>query len=606
MSLVDSATIGAINSTHPPPPPATQSCKLCTALEKLFAEDNVEIKLDKDDFKDQSCTEHGTFFQWMERNCYEHFTHVQKARFFQFTSNGIDTLGSILLSRVNGKVPRLRAHAKNLLIYRDYEVLLQPKTSPGKDKDGHSFTMLDPDWIDLSIAKEWMKKCFKEHESKCQDPKEKFVSPAWLIDTKDDCLVPGNDSRPFVALSYRWGSSTTLQMNKDVFENLKSPGSLSLNNVSITATVQDAIHTVRIIGERYLWVDAVCIAPDDEKQLAAQLQLMGGIYSSAKLTIVVLDGDARSGIKGLNSQSSKRKLSNILPWKDKSVVVRQLPALSAQNVLASEYFQRGWTFQEYTLSQRRLIFGDQQIHWQCSCSTSHEDLPRIRDRVHTLRFPNIKRGWLDFHELGVLLNEYNNRELTFPEDAFPAVNGLLTYLERYSFEHGFLFGLPRAVFDAALMWSDNIGDIDKFLEPRPGLCRRQPSERHHSILPNTYLPSWSWIGWRGGNIDMLDTEAQFQWSRRSLDSGRGQLAKLMRSSVITIPITQWYNHASPDGTDKQLIPRYPTVYKESPEIAYDTEVWRVKGPIKDEACIPMGVGGKHIYEHAKFPGRSFL
>ncbi|KAG5784956.1 hypothetical protein H9Q73_001425 [Fusarium xylarioides] len=59
MSLVDSATIGAINSTHPPPPPATQSCKLCTALEKLFAEDNVEIKLDKDDFKDQSCTEHG-------------------------------------------------------------------------------------------------------------------------------------------------------------------------------------------------------------------------------------------------------------------------------------------------------------------------------------------------------------------------------------------------------------------------------------------------------------------------------------------------------------------------------------------------------------------
>jgi hypothetical protein len=206
------------------------------------------------------------------------------------------------------------------------------------------------------------------------------------------------------------------------FEQLKNPGSLSQNNMFVTATVQDAIHTVRIIGERYLWVDAICIAPDNEEQLAEQLQLMGGIYASAKLTIVALDGDARSGIIGLKSQSPPRSLSKIFPWKyGKSVIIRQLPSLSVQNEVVSKYFERGWTFQEYTLSQRRLIFGDQQIH---------EDL-RLDDPTHTLTFPNIRKGWLDFKELNVLLNEYNNRELTYPEDAFPAVNGLLTYLESF-------------------------------------------------------------------------------------------------------------------------------------------------------------------------------
>ncbi|KAH7182019.1 heterokaryon incompatibility protein-domain-containing protein [Fusarium sp. MPI-SDFR-AT-0072] len=500
MALADPATMDTISSQHPSPP-VVKSCKVCTALEKLFADDDVQIQLEKDEIYDQSCTQHDPLFCWIERNYYEYLDRLEKARNYHIVADTNYSFGTILFFRLSGGIPRLWVYSR-----------------------------MDPEWVDLGIVREWMERCSEEHESKRQNPNEKHVSPAWLIDTKDDCLVSGKDNRPFVALSYRWGSSAGQQIDKDTFEQLKNPSSLSRNNMFVTATVQDAIHTVRTIGGRYFWVDAICIAPENEEQLAEKLQLMGDIYASAKLTIVALDGDSSTGIVGLRSQSSLRSLSNIFPWQDgRSVRVRQLPSLSVQNEVVSKYFQRGWTLQEYALSQRRLIF-----------------------------------------EFNVLLNEYNNRQLTYPEDAFPAVNGLLTYLESFSFEYGSLFGLPRAVFDAALMWSYDIDADGIDVHTRFGLRRREPSERRHSVLPDTHLPSWSWIGWKGDRVRMLDTEAQFQWSGWYLDSGSGQLANSMRPSVITTPIT-----------DKQPIPRYPTVYNESSVISYDTEL------------VPKVCSGKH-------------
>ncbi|KAF5572455.1 hypothetical protein FPANT_13063 [Fusarium pseudoanthophilum] len=310
------------------------------------------------------------------------------------------------------------------------------------------------------------------------------------------------------------------------------PGSLSKQNEFLTPTVRDAIHTVRVLGERYLWVDAVCLEPDNVNVLAEQLNLMGSIYASAKLTIVALDGDASVGLKGLKSQSSPRTLSSIFPWRNgKTFMLRHLPSLSLQDGDGSKYFERGWTYQEYFLSRRRLIFGNQQIHWQCSCATWHEDLPYFEgdndEQVsRILSFPNIKKGWPDFRELAALLNEYNSRELTHPEDAFPAVNGLLTYLRSHSFEQGFLFGLPRGFFDAALMWSYDFRMHIISGPTRPGLRRRRSSDRRNSILPDTHLPSWSWIGWQGDGISMLKDETQFIYSDTPLNSQEDQLAKL--------------------------------------------------------------------------------
>ncbi|KAI7762036.1 hypothetical protein LZL87_004343 [Fusarium oxysporum] len=352
-----------ISSQHPSPP-VVKSCKVCTALEKLFADDDVQIQLEKDEIYDQSCTQHDPLFCWIERNYCEYLDRLEKARNYHIVADTNYSFGTILFFRLSGGIPRLWVYSRMGIRYGTYEVLLHSKISPEKKQKNCYSSVLDPEWVDLGI-------------------------------------------------------------------------------------------------------------------------LMGDIYASAKLTIVALDGDSSTGIVGLRSQSSLRSLSNIFPWQDGRSV-----------------------------------------------------------------------------------------RLTYPEDAFPAVNGLLTYLESFSFEYGSLFGLPRAVFDAALMWSYDIDADGIDVHTRFGLRRREPSERRHSVLPDTHLPSWSWIGWKGDRVRMLDTEAQFQWSGWYLDSGSGQLANSMRPSVITTPITQWYNHASHDGSDKQPIPRYPTVYNESSVISYDTEVWK--------------------------------
>ncbi|EXM28917.1 hypothetical protein FOTG_05187 [Fusarium oxysporum f. sp. vasinfectum 25433] len=339
MALADLATMDTINSQHPSPP-VIKSCKVCTALEELFADDDVQIQLEKDEIYYQSYTQHNLLFYWIERNYCEYLDRLEKARNYHIVADTNYSLGTVLLFRLSGGISRLWVYSRMGISYGTYKVL-HSKISPEKKQKNCSSSVLDPEWVDLGIVREWMERCSEEHESKCQNPNEKHVSPAWPIDTKDDCLVS---------------------------------------------------------------------APENEEQLAEQLQLMGGIYASAKLTIVALDGDSSTGIVGLRSQSSPRSLSNIFPWQDgRSVRVRQLPSLSVQIEVVSKYFQRGWTFQDYTLSQRRFIFGDQQIHWQCSCATWHEGLPRLEDPIHILTFPNIKNGWPGFEEFNVLLNEYNNR-----------------------------------------------------------------------------------------------------------------------------------------------------------------------------------------------------
>ncbi|KAF6808553.1 hypothetical protein CMUS01_13861, partial [Colletotrichum musicola] len=48
---------------------------------------------------------------------------------------------------------------------------------------------LDPDWVDLDLARYWKHRCLSRHGATCQNPLNiQKVSPAWVIDTVEDCL----------------------------------------------------------------------------------------------------------------------------------------------------------------------------------------------------------------------------------------------------------------------------------------------------------------------------------------------------------------------------------------------------------------------------------
>lgn len=144
--------------------------------------------------------------------------------------------------------------------------------------------------------------CLANHHSRCGNPLNLAkVSPAWLIDTTRNCIVAGRGIQDYVALSYRWGEAAHLQNELRILHELQVPGALLQPQFAdlVSPTLKHAIGLTRVLGERYMWADALCIVKDDGDQPSSQLQLMGYIYASAKLTIVAIDGDASHGIPGL-------------------------------------------------------------------------------------------------------------------------------------------------------------------------------------------------------------------------------------------------------------------------------------------------------------------
>jgi hypothetical protein len=122
--------------------------------------------------------------------------------------------------------------------------------------------------------------------------------PVLLINVEDGCLVAPQSMLTYIALSYVWGKVQPFQTTRENVQILRKPKALYAARIRsrIPRTFQDAMRLTRSLGQRYLWVDALCIVQDAaDKQ--NQLDRMGQIYQGATLTIVAAQGqDAGAGI----------------------------------------------------------------------------------------------------------------------------------------------------------------------------------------------------------------------------------------------------------------------------------------------------------------------
>ena len=104
--------------------------------------------------------------------------------------------------------------------------------------------------------------------------------PQWLIDAESVCLVSAaNASEPYVALSYVWGTTQSCQSCRDNLEELQTPG--SLRHSSVQRSIRDVIEVLPRLGERYLWVDRLCIIQYDVAAKRIQIHNMAAIYANA-------------------------------------------------------------------------------------------------------------------------------------------------------------------------------------------------------------------------------------------------------------------------------------------------------------------------------------
>ena len=395
--------------------------------------------------------------------------------------------------------------------------------------------VLDPSWIECKSIHHWADTCDREHGSDCRSLVGSLLPPPrprWFVDTWRKCLVKAKISQPYVALSYVWGTKPFFRTTNRFLKLLQQQDALLNPELDIPRTIKDAVKVAEMIEQRYLWVDSICIVQDNDEEFNDQINNMASIYANAYVTIVAEQAEyAGFGLRGI---SEPRRLNQ--EWYkigDLAIIERRWLRLENQlNQLASLWSHRAWTLQEQYLSSRKIVFENDTVHWECPVAICREEIREVMkwdgaDERSSLQlqkqlaqpFPNLV-GFFD------VVSSYNNRQLSYQEDALAAFSGIMTALSK-NFIGGFYCGIPVMFFDLALHW-----------RPIHSLTRRLPSDSHSAYC----LPSWSWVGWRGQVL--LDKDAANWYNHDSFI--RGKHENFMRPTKTT-SLVQWYGVALATG-----------------------------------------------------------
>lgn len=317
--------------------------------------------------------------------------------------------------------------------------------------------LLQKDNIRYDILQRWIDQC-DQHHSYCSSSVaiSKVDPPAakWLIDCKsckeckecnrgkkdNNCehdeyeIVLSKAGMEYFALSYVWGRHCDNENMKP-----KELGSRKILPANLPASVADAMTVVKALGYRYLWVDRFCINQHSgSAEKIEQVGRMDDIFEHAVATIIATGSNADSGLPGVSSRARYpqpvAKVSNITLI---SSSPNQSPILEF-----TKWRHRGWTFQEYLLSRRCLIFTNAQVYFTCRQSWEAEAI-RKSPEVDKIRKPRRSDTFLgpelfeicsrkigrfaaaSWPLLDLQLQEYTGRELTYSSDALNAFRGIL-------------------------------------------------------------------------------------------------------------------------------------------------------------------------------------
>ncbi|EPE31837.1 hypothetical protein GLAREA_11919 [Glarea lozoyensis ATCC 20868] len=439
-------------------------------------------------------------------------------------------------------------------------------------------TATPPRYVDWVSG--WIETCNHLHGDKCmpsplsERPPEDV--PRWLMDTHQQCIVPGISAHWYLALSYVWpetrensesvsSKAHSLLLDNASLEEFQRPGFLSSDDIikRIPMVIIHAAEFTRRLGERYLWVDRLCIVQNDSGDggTLSQVAKMDKIYSGAYLTIIAAapeemyeeilalewpsfdesrgwmgsyktvpafsmsdDGGSEASPKSrsIGSDASSFDSSVDSAYLDRMIIEAMRNRYSMLS--RSRWASRGWTYQEQILCKRAVIFMEEGYFWDCQCSVWDGDAlhPGLEFGGIPLRADMgqrfVSRWWPDFGFYIDLVCPYNEREFSYPQDALRGFMGIISALEN-SFPGGFVCGLPRLFLDHALLWQPF------------GIADRRVDHVDDGTATSS-LPSWSWCGWQG-YVD--------PWSLRSgLSYVREDGYRYRAGSWRTRNLVQWH------------------------------------------------------------------
>jgi hypothetical protein len=398
---------------------------------------------------------------------------------------------------------------------------------PSKEAGVFSARWVDPHRVDLALVSKWVSFCERHHGQSCVS-KVLFESGSFtlrVIDVLKGCVVEAAPHCRYIALSYVWGDFQQVLLTVDSLKQLNQDGALFAENVKLPATIQDAIMLCQKLGERYLWVDSLCIIQDNVQDKHAQISHMDSVYRHAALTIIGAGGtDCNSGLSGVRP---RQLISHVVKIGNLQLITVQRSA--TEEMFTSKWNHRAWTLQERALSKRLLVFTSTQVFFYCAKSLWTEDvvLESTNELVYLNERELLATQILDDEALvqspvkafteayADLVTSFVNRELSREDDALDAFSGICRAL---SGPLGpFIWALPSKFFGLALLWHTRPRPVDKriahqvesesFISSSVAISARQPTPNERKHLPvltgfsRSYsrrrgFPSWSWTGWK--------------------------------------------------------------------------------------------------------------
>jgi hypothetical protein len=284
----------------------------------------------------------------------------------------------------------------------------------------------------------------------------------------------------YVCLSYCWGGSQAVTATRKTIQAIQN--SIPLN--SLGQTIQDAIETTRSLGFRYLWVDALCIIQDDDQDKIVEINKMASIYKNAVVTIAA--AVSASSYEGFlrRDRTLRRKRCDFRFAMPDGAIGNIALAPERRYVPTHPIDRRAWTFQEFILSSRILMYSDFELLWDCetqqhqplrksvmsySFSQSPRWFPQMLKRIIREGSSGTHPQWAD------IVSNYATRAMTDPEDRLNALAGVAHEFAQL-LEDDYIFGMWRKKIIHHLGWQS--------LDPN---SRRSPR-----------APSWSWACLDGG------------------------------------------------------------------------------------------------------------
>lgn len=137
------------------------------------------------------------------------------------------------------------------------------------------------------------------------------------------------------------------------------------------ATFADAITLSHKLGLYYLWIHALCIVQDNLEEISVQINSMASIYTGARLCIAA---DAEEDVAAVLPGVSFLRMghgNSIVRIRGDVSLGRANPDLHSI-LYNSTWNSQGWTFQEYMLSTRCLLFTSEEVISFCGQGTIHE------------------------------------------------------------------------------------------------------------------------------------------------------------------------------------------------------------------------------------------